>query len=91
MHFTDEALMPDSHLHSAVSSTMMLRVVVAFLLLVGSSSLSLSTLKGIKLKPVFNGEVTALIDTSAAELIKKSALPLSKSDPTVIFAVRRPG
>ena len=42
---------------------------------------------------VVDGAVNAVIPTEAGELLKKkSSFPqLSKSDPTVIFAVRRPG
>ena len=71
----------------------MLRVLSLALLFVAVQALSLSQLKSIKLKPVVDGAVNAVIPTEAGELLKKkSSFPqLSKSDPTVIFAVRRPG
>ena len=70
----------------------MLRVLSLALLFVAVQAVSLSQLKSIKLKPVVNGAVNAVIPTEAGELLKKSSFPqLSKSDPTVIFAVRRPG
>ena len=67
------------------------RFLTLFAALSACAALSLSQLKRIKLKPVSNGRVDAIAYTSAAELIKKSSFPLKKSDPTIIFAVRRPG
>ena len=76
---------------SALERTMIRTLAVLGLLVVAAQALSLSQLKGIKLKSVVNGKVEAVVSSSASELFKKSSFPFSKSDPCVIFAVRRPG